>query len=50
MLSNFAFKFNSRRYNKERAAYNLKVGADGQYSPRHQTHFEPSFLEFDGIL
>jgi hypothetical protein len=23
---------------------------DGHGSPRHQTHFELSFLEFDGIL
>jgi len=26
------------------------VGTDGKCSPRHQTHFEPSFLELISIL
>ena len=39
-------------FDKEEKAFILEGEAwtDGQCSPRHQTHFEPSFLELNGIL
>ena len=55
-LSEHAFNFKLRRYKqadgaKDAATINHEskidwlVGTDGQCSPRHQTHFEPSFHE-----
>ena len=57
MLSNVAFNFNLRRYNKglrehvsQKVIKHMEAGTSQRCSPRHPPRFESSFFESNDVM